>query len=89
MNDWLTSGRLLLLLRRTVAGLVFVSMLLGGVGAPGLAAQQEPSPVAVDLVVPEEAGPGSVIEVLIHFDAVDLNADTNLRWDSLIRTHFT
>lgn len=74
MSVWLSC-------RRVLTGTLSVLFFVGGLYAPGLAAQQEPSPISIDLVVPGEAGPGSVIEVLIQYDAVDLNAGADLNYN--------
>lgn len=44
----------------------------------GAAAQDEPSPIAIKLLAPPEAGPGQVIDVLIEYDATDLNAGADI-----------
>lgn len=60
---------------------VLLVLLFVGLYAPSLAAQQEPSPISIQLAVPGEAGPGSVIEVSIQYDAVDLNAGADLNYN--------
>lgn len=76
MGVWLSG-------KRAWLGVLFLSlsMVLGGLYAPGVMAQQEPSPIAVEWVAPAEAGPGSVVEVLIQYDAVDLNAGADLNYN--------
>lgn len=44
-------------------------------------AQQEPSPIDVQLVVPAQAGPGLLFEVQIKYDAVDINAGADLNYN--------
>jgi hypothetical protein len=48
---------------------------------PVLAQQKEPSPITIELVAPGQAGPGSVIEVLVNYDAVDLNAGADINYN--------
>lgn len=44
-------------------------------------AQQEPSPIDVQLVVPAQVGPGQLFEIQIKYDAVDLNAGADLNYN--------
>jgi uncharacterized membrane protein len=41
----------------------------------------EPSPIEIELVVPEQAGPGTLIELQINYRAVDLNAGADLNYN--------
>jgi hypothetical protein len=43
--------------------------------------QSEPSPIEVELIAPAQAGPGSVIQVRINYDAVDTNAGADLNYN--------
>ena len=68
--------------RVLILNLVFLLALsLGQLYAPVMAQQKEPSPIEVELIVPEQAGPGTAIEVLINYDAVDLNAGAKLNYN--------
>ena len=67
--------------RRAFAGVLFVLVILGGLCVPALSAQQEPSPISVELSVPAEAGPGSIVELVVRYDAVDLNAGADLNYN--------
>lgn len=44
-------------------------------------AQEEPSPIEVELTVPQQAGPGQLIDVLIKYNATDLNAGAVLNYN--------
>ena len=68
--------------RALILTLVFMLALsLGQLNIPAWAQQKEPSPIEVELIVPEQAGPGTAIEVLINYDAVDLNAGARLNYN--------
>lgn len=42
---------------------------------------EEPSPIEVQIVAPQQAGPGQIIDVVIDYDAVDLNAGAILNFN--------
>lgn len=42
---------------------------------------QEPSPIAIELIVPQQAGPGDLMSVQIQYDTVDLNAGADLNYN--------
>ncbi|MBN1937882.1 MAG: hypothetical protein JW934_24725 [Anaerolineae bacterium] len=44
-------------------------------------AQQEPSPIDIQLIVPAQVGPGQLFEVQIKYDAVDPNAGADLNYN--------
>ena len=63
-------------------GALLVSVLLAMIGLPQAQAQdEEQSPIRIELVVPERSGPGSLIEVLVHYDLVDPNAGADLNYN--------
>jgi len=74
MSVWLSC-------RRVFVGALLLLLFLGGLSVPELAAQQESSPIAVELIVQEAAGPGSVLEVRIQYDAMDLKAGADLNYN--------
>ncbi len=48
---------------------------------------QEPSPIEIELVAPEQAAPGQVILVLIKYNAVDMNANADMNYNLVGPAH--
>jgi hypothetical protein len=66
---------------RPIAGYLILTLFLGQLAAPVLSAQEEASPIEVELIVPQQAGPGTIMEVQIKYNAVDLNAGAVLNYN--------
>jgi hypothetical protein len=71
--------------RRLATGTVLLALLLvGGRASRSLAqGQEEPGPIEIELVVPPQAGPGTMIDVLIQYDAVDIKAGADINYNFL------
>jgi hypothetical protein len=69
--------------RGALALMLLACMILpsGWLLVPVSAQGKEPSPIEVELIAPEQAGPGTVAEILIRYDAVDLNAGADLNYN--------
>ena len=68
--------------RHLVSVLMSTVFLLAQAGSLTVSAQlQESSPIEVDLVVPQQAGPGKIIDVLIRYDVADPNASAVLNYN--------
>jgi hypothetical protein len=66
--------------RHIVAILLLTSLLIGG-HLSDVIAQEEPSPVEVELAAPQQAGPGQVIDVLLKYNVVDPNAGAIINYN--------
>ncbi|MBL7199837.1 MAG: hypothetical protein ISS56_06795 [Anaerolineae bacterium] len=49
----------------------------------GVLAQDEPSPIEIELLAPQQAQKGETIDVLIRYDVVDPNANAKINYDVL------
>jgi hypothetical protein len=66
---------------RPIIGLLVLTLISSHLAVPVLAAQEEVSPIEIELIVPPQAGPGTVVEVQIKYNAVDLNAGAVLNYN--------
>jgi uncharacterized membrane protein len=66
----------------TAPVLLLIALLLAGSYLCDAAAQgEEPTPIEIELIVPEQAGPGTIIDVSINYDIVDPNAGANINYN--------
>ncbi len=65
-------------MKKCIVGLLLALLMMGG---KAWAQGEEPSPIEIELVAPNEASPGSEIEVLIRYDVVDLNAGADINYN--------
>jgi hypothetical protein len=68
--------------RHVASALFLIAFLLAQAGLLTVSAQlQESSPIEIDLVAPQQAGPGEIIDILIQYDITDPNAGAMLNFN--------